>query len=307
MIGILIGDQSTSNNDLHTFRDVTIDGAGASGFVIANGQSKWIRISGGSIATRRVGIDQRAGSFVSDKVNYSHNGTDHLLGAVTDVITIRSAQSESAEKFVDDNGASGASWAIIVEGCRVSPLGVGPDNIIFRYRKRGPLSMIANDFSGGEHRPSIRFQIWGSGPGASAFIAGNVFPNGQPIDTAPGRCSLVLTANNFISHGGQQGPMDASPAIELATAVPDLDGPQGRIWRLSATTDASIEGIAGGWDGREIVLINVGPVQVTLVHRSSRSKAIHRIMCPAGADFRLKSDASVRLIYDDLAHVWRFA
>jgi hypothetical protein len=274
---------------------------------IGNGQSKWIRITGGSIATRQIGIEQRAGSFVSDKVNYSHNGTDHLLGAITDVITIRSAQSESAQKFVDDNGAVGASWAIVVEGCRVSPLGVGPDNIIFRYRKRGPLSMIGNDFSGGEHRASVRFQIWATDMGASAFLAGNVFPNAQPVDSSAGKLSLVLAANNFISPVGRQGPMDASPIIELAAREPALSGPQGRIWRITAASAASIDGIAGGWDSRELVLINTGPAPVTLVHRSFRSKEIHRIMCPAGADSHLNSDACVRLIYDDLAHVWRFA
>lgn len=169
----------TSNNDLHTFNDVTIDGAGTYGYYIDNSQSKFISIQGGDITAKTYGIYCFNGSFQSYKTNFSQNTTDIFLNNPNDAISIISPQSESANKFLDDTGTAGGSWTINVIGGRLSTDNVGADNIYIRYRKRGALNLIGNYISTGIEQAAVKVFVQSSAAaGFNSF--GNTYPNATP-------------------------------------------------------------------------------------------------------------------------------
>jgi hypothetical protein len=169
----------TSNNDLHTFNNVTIDGAGTYGYYIDNSQSKFINIQGGDIANKTYGIYCFNGSFQSYTTNFSQNTTDIFLNNPNDAISIISPQSESANKFLDDTGTAGGSWTINVIGGRLSTDNVGSDNIYIRYRKRGALNLIGNYISTGIEQAAVKVFVQSSAAaGFNSF--GNTYPNATP-------------------------------------------------------------------------------------------------------------------------------
>jgi len=106
-IGICIACESTQNNDLHTIDQVYITGEGAVGIRIGNHDSKWNLIHRGTIAHRKVGIDNFQGSFKADGVNFSYNGTDILLGSPTtpSLFTIHKARAPAASWTIPPKAA----------------------------------------------------------------------------------------------------------------------------------------------------------------------------------------------------------
>ncbi len=77
------------------------------------------------------------------------------------------------------------------------------------------------------------------------------------------------------------------------------------IVRISSDAARSITGLAGGVDGRVIVIVNVGSFAITLSNESGSSTAANRF--GFGADQVLASKNSTLLIYDSTATRWRAA
>jgi hypothetical protein len=79
----------------------------------------------------------------------------------------------------------------------------------------------------------------------------------------------------------------------------------GALIRLTGASAQTITGIAGGTDGRIITLVNAGANAATLSNNSASSIAANRITTGTGADLTIPADASVKLVYDSGASLWR--
>jgi Head domain of trimeric autotransporter adhesin len=109
-----------------------------------------------------------------------------------------------------------------------------------------------------------------------------------------------LTINNKVMLTGDLTPAtiaasqnDYNPA-NLSTAS---------VLRLTASGAFNITGLAGGADGRLLVLINVGASNITLVDESALSTAANRFALVA--DEVLVPDEAVQLLYDATSQRWR--
>lgn len=74
--------------------------------------------------------------------------------------------------------------------------------------------------------------------------------------------------------------------------------------RMTSSADCSLTGLAGGAEGRMIVLDNVGSYVITLKNASASSIAANRFLM--GQDIQLRPNDSVVLIYDATSSRWRF-
>lgn len=77
------------------------------------------------------------------------------------------------------------------------------------------------------------------------------------------------------------------------------------VLRLDCDANRDITGIAGGADGRMIVIHNIGSGHITLKHQSASSSAANRFKFPTTYDFNITVDASVALWYDGTSARWR--
>jgi hypothetical protein len=75
------------------------------------------------------------------------------------------------------------------------------------------------------------------------------------------------------------------------------------VMRLSSDASRDITGIAGGSEGREVVLFNVGSQNVVLKNASGSSAAANQFSI--GADFTLTASASCVIWYDAVTFTWR--
>ncbi len=78
-------------------------------------------------------------------------------------------------------------------------------------------------------------------------------------------------------------------------------------FKVSSSTDVNLTGIAGGIDGRTIVLANTGSSSIVLQSENTGSTtAADRFHFPGGDNIILAPDGSVTLIYDGTLARWRF-
>lgn len=75
------------------------------------------------------------------------------------------------------------------------------------------------------------------------------------------------------------------------------------VLRLSSDAARSITGLAGGADGRIVIVLNVGAFDLTLVDESASSTAGNRFAL--SADVALAADSGIILIYDSTSSRWR--
>jgi len=76
------------------------------------------------------------------------------------------------------------------------------------------------------------------------------------------------------------------------------------VIRMSTDASRNLTGLAGGADGREILLINVGSFPVILKHDQT-STAANRFLLRNSLDDDLAPGASIRLWYDNTSSRWR--
>jgi hypothetical protein len=117
---------------------------------------------------------------------------------------------------------------------------------------------------------------------------------------------LSLSSANAMTAGLWAWGQDISPS--QITGNQDNYNPSGLstavVLRLSTDASRNVTGIAGGQDGRLLILCNVGSNAIVLQHDVT-STAANRFYCPAGADYTLVANAAVLLIYDSTSSRWR--
>lgn len=180
--GVQIGNTSSVNNDLHTFDNVYIINSGTYGYYIHSAQSKFIKIIGGAITFRDYGIWLDFGSFIADKVNFSHCGiSDISVQNPTDIILVQGCQSEGAFGFFQYRGGAGgtgAAWAVTLKSNRVDRSLAAATFELLSYHAGGPFNVEGNDFANGVHNDFETLAIGSAN--INAFNSrGNIYSNGN--------------------------------------------------------------------------------------------------------------------------------
>ena len=103
----------------------------------------------------------------------------------------------------------------------------------------------------------------------------------------------VLTASNLVGSSNN----NYTPESVLAN--------RSTFWRIQAPSIATITGILGGLDGRQIFITNYGTVNISLANANASSDASARITTGTGGDVVLAPDDNAMLMYDHVASVWR--
>jgi hypothetical protein len=76
------------------------------------------------------------------------------------------------------------------------------------------------------------------------------------------------------------------------------------VLRLNATTAINITGLAGGYNGRRVTIVNVGTNQITIVNQSPLSLVANRFFTGT-SDTTLVGGNTASLIYDATSGYWR--
>lgn len=97
----------------------------------------------------------------------------------------------------------------------------------------------------------------------------------------------------------------ASPA-QLIGNVNDWAGPDNCVY-CRAASDASrdVTGIANGFSGRRLVIVNVGAQPIVLLNQNAGSAEANRIIVYSGTSYTLAAGQSVELVYDGTSTRWR--
>lgn len=138
-------------------------------------------------------------------------------------------------------------------------------------------------------------------PAASAVAAGNELP----INEAG--TSKKVTAAQLADYTHLSVPADISPAQLVANTNDWAPTGFSTASVIRLTTDASrdLTGIAGGSDGRRILLINVGTFPLIMKHESASSTAANRLLMRNGLDDDLAAGGAIQLWYDSTSSRWR--
>jgi hypothetical protein len=124
------------------------------------------------------------------------------------------------------------------------------------------------------------------------------------------------TANTLVQTNGNDLIESIFSPAQITANQNDYDplfgsGRQSSIWRINSDAARNITGIAGGWSGRRLTLINTGGFIITLTNDDALSAAGNRIYTGTGAGVGIPATGAAgvfgkaHLIYDDTTARWR--
>jgi hypothetical protein len=117
----------------------------------------------------------------------------------------------------------------------------------------------------------------------------------------------LFRANGLLNSGASYITGKIAPA--QITANQNDYAPPGfataTILRLTSDASRTITGIAGGTDGRVIIVYNFGSYNIVLANNSAGSVAANRIYTGTGSDYTLVPTASAMLVYEGGGGKWR--
>lgn len=134
--------------------------------------------------------------------------------------------------------------------------------------------------------------------------------------------TVTITDSGGIGNTGEVGIVTTSPNTKLdvegdiaVRAVSpsqitadqnDYTGMDGFSFaRLSSDASRTITGIANGFDGKKLYIVNVGSNDIILANQNASSTDTNRIITGTGADVTLSADQTATLIYDNTTQRWR--
>lgn len=85
----------------------------------------------------------------------------------------------------------------------------------------------------------------------------------------------------------------------------DYESAGADVLRLSSDAARNVTGLAGGYDGRRLLVLNVGAFNLVLQNQNVGSSALNRILTGTGADVTLGADDTAMLFYDGTTQRWR--
>lgn len=95
-----------------------------------------------------------------------------------------------------------------------------------------------------------------------------------------------------------------SPA-QITADQNDYNPGENGFWRLSSDASRTLTGIAGGENGSQLDIANVGAQDIVLAHQSASSTAANRIISPTGSSITLGASKTAVLRYDATTQRWR--
>lgn len=141
---------------------------------------------------------------------------------------------------------------------------------------------------------SGNFDMSGSA-GTFATGTGAVSLNGD-VSVASGKNLTVVGGDVYFRRGADYSTTGTTNDVAFGS---------GPVIRLTGASAQTLTGIAGGANGRILTLINAGSNAATLSNNSGSSIAANRIITGTGSDLSLAAGASISLVYDSGASLWR--
>lgn len=117
-----------------------------------------------------------------------------------------------------------------------------------------------------------------------------------------------ITSTGLLEHNSAFGLSGINTPAQIAANTNDYaptDFATGFFFRIASDAARDLTGLAGGAQGRVVVLSNQGAFTITIQHDSASSLAANRIRCPGAAAFSLTTMMSVFLYYDSTAARWQ--
>lgn len=79
----------------------------------------------------------------------------------------------------------------------------------------------------------------------------------------------------------------------------------GRSFRMSSDASRNVTGIAGGTDGRVLLIYNIGAQNIVFTNEDAASTAANRILTSTGGNITVAGNGCIGLEYDDTTDRWR--
>lgn len=136
--------------------------------------------------------------------------------------------------------------------------------------------------------------------------------DGTAVFYGHGRFDVVVTKGGFEFRTTQTSDIFLyDPMSTLSFTVTGnqdnwapVNGAHVSTWRLTGTAPFTVTGIAAGFAGQRLTLINVAAATITLANSSLSSTAANQILT-GGGDFTITTDQTVNLQYDTITARWR--
>ena len=151
---------------------------------------------------------------------------------------------------------------------------------------------------------TLTIQRSSAGSGDGFFVVVDDGSNTNEVRVAEGSGVRIVSTDETISLEGETAFADVISASSLSANQNDYAAGDGaNTLRLTASTAVNITGIAGGTDGRLLVLHNVGSNNITLTNQGSGSAAANRF--DIGEEFALRASHCAIAQYDGTTQRWR--
>lgn len=123
-------------------------------------------------------------------------------------------------------------------------------------------------------------------------------------------CLLIDASDDEVAIDGRFSLIDSTPA-QITGDQNDYAGAEGTatsrstVWRISSDAARNVTGLAGGLQGRRLILINVGAQNIVIQNENAGSTVANRVITGTGADITLSADDTMELWYDSTTARWR--
>jgi parallel beta-helix repeat protein len=265
---------------------VTISGnniKSSSGYGIGMLGSQYVNITGNNIATTATyGIYNNG----SDYNNYAGNNIADSGGSTTNngiYLSGSPANVSITDNFIKDNQATTNNYAINLSS--------------------GSGIYVSGNVMTGTGSPSVNDAATSTTFGGQKSASNAAFTiqdaSGISLNSATSiAASLTVTSagNVAFQKGSDYSTVGSTNNVNFGT---------GALFRLTGASAQTITGIAGGADGRMITLVNAAAQNATIANNSASSTAANRIITGTGSNMTLGPGASISLVYDSGASLWR--
>lgn len=144
---------------------------------------------------------------------------------------------------------------------------------------------------------------------ANALLIGNTSgATSVTLQAGTGGISLngaTTVSNNFIVTNAGNVAFQRGTDFTTTGTVNNANFGNGTVIRLTGTSAQTITGIAGGFDGRILTLVNAASQAATISNLNAGSSSANQINTGTGNDVSLPANSAMSLVYDGGASVWR--
>jgi hypothetical protein len=297
--------------------------AGAKTFTALLTGSAGLTVSGGAVSLTGNGassLTTTSGALTLQGDGGLTASTTNKSGAATNNITIAtgnvtSGGFASGNVSIDVGTSTGTTGTISLGNANASAITIGHSGIT--TTNAGALTVTQTLTANGSISVGSG-QSFSFAGGASNFdqsASSGTFQTGTGNVTLNGNVTVAGT-NTFTVNGGNTSlgaDLDVTSSVafkhgtDISTTgtLDDLSISDSSLLRLSGASAQTLDGIAGGRDGRILTIINVGTANLTIADEAAGSTAANRIRTGTGGNISVAVNSSTTLVYDSQASRWR--